>query len=79
MLLGLSLIKLIKTHDCIVRTLTKDHHIPDLKYKLNSLGAFESNGSGCIGKRGNLKVSLGVMLLVKGLRLDCSNFCKVKL
>ena len=34
----------IKTHDGIMRALSKVHHIPDLKCNLISLGTLESNG-----------------------------------
>ena len=58
----------IKTHDSVVRTLSKVHHIPDLKCILISLGTLESNGCKYSIEGGVLKISTGALVLMKGER-----------
>jgi len=58
----------IKTHDGIVRTLSKVHHILDMTHNLISLGTLEANGCRYSAKNGALKVMNGVMVLIKEFR-----------
>jgi len=57
-----------KTHDGVVRTLTKVWHVPDLNQNLISLGVLEAKGFGYLVEGGVLKVSKGARVLLKGLR-----------
>ena len=58
----------IKTHDGVVRTLSKVRHIPDMTRNLISLGTLEANGCRYSVENGVLKVTKGAMVLMKGLR-----------
>jgi len=58
----------IKTHDGVVRTLSKVLHIPDMTRNLISLGTFKANGCRYSAENGVLKVIKGAMVLMKGLR-----------
>jgi len=55
----------IKTHDSVVRTLSKVHHIPDLKHNLMSFSTLESNGCKCSTEGEVLKISKGALVLMK--------------
>jgi len=57
----------IKTHDDIFRTLSKVRHIPDMT-RLISLGTLEANSCRIIMENDILKVTKGVMVVMKGLR-----------
>ena len=46
----------VKTHDGIVRTLSKVHHIPDMTRCLIPLGTLETNGYRIVMDNGVLKV-----------------------
>ncbi|KAJ4972452.1 hypothetical protein NE237_005626 [Protea cynaroides] len=56
----------IKCHDEIVRTLTDVRHIPDLKKNLISLSTLDSIGCSYTGGGGALKVSKGLLVVMKG-------------
>jgi len=58
------------THDDVVRTLSKVHHIPDMTHCLIYLGTLETNGCRISMKNGILKVIKGAMVLIKGLRQE---------
>jgi len=58
----------IKTHDGVVRTLSKVRHISDITRNLISLGTLEANGCRYSAENGVLEVTKGVMVLMKGLR-----------
>ena len=58
----------IKTHDGVVSTLSKVHHIPGMTRNLISLGTHEAKGYRCSAKNGVLKVIKGNMVLMKGFR-----------
>ncbi|KAH0672789.1 hypothetical protein KY290_025021 [Solanum tuberosum] len=58
----------IRTHDGVIRTLTNVHHILDLKRNFISLVTLESLGCKYSAEGGVLKVSKGVLVLMKGIR-----------
>jgi len=58
----------IKTHDGIVRTLSKVRHTPNMTRCLISLGTLETNGCRIIMENSVLKVTKGAMVAMKGLR-----------
>lgn len=58
----------IKTHDGIIRTLSKVRHIPDMTRCLISLGTLETNGCRIIMENGVLKVIKEAMVVTKRLR-----------
>jgi len=60
----------IKTHDGLVRTLSKVCHLPDMTHNLISLGTVEANGCRYPVENGVLKVMRGAMVLIKGLRQE---------
>ena len=59
----------IKTHNGVVRTLSKVRFIPDLKRNLISLGTLESLGCRYSAEGGVLKVSKGALVLMKANRV----------
>ena len=65
--IGIGSIK-IKTHDCVVRTLTKVRHIPDLKSNLISLDTLKSLGYRFSAQGGVLKVTKGAPVVMKATR-----------
>jgi len=58
----------IKTHDGIVRTLSKIRHMPDMTRCLISLVTLETNGCRIIMENGVLKVTKEAMVVMKGLQ-----------
>jgi len=58
----------IKTYGGVLRTLSNVRHIPDLKYNLISSGTLESNRCKYSAEGGVLKISKGVLVLIKGVR-----------
>jgi len=58
----------IKTHDVVVRTLSKVRHIPNMTRNLISLDTFEANCCRYLAENGVLKVTKGAMVLMKRLR-----------
>ena len=62
---GIGTVKL-KLHDGVVRTLMEIRYIPDLKKNLISLGSLDSNGCKIVLESGMLKVTSGVLVLMKG-------------
>ena len=56
----------IKMFDGVVRTLCDVMHVPDLKKNLISLGALNSNGFCYTSESGVMKVSKGIMTVMKG-------------
>jgi len=58
----------IKTHDGIIRTLSKVCYIPDMTRCLISLGTLETNGCRIIMENDVLEVTKGAMVVMKGLR-----------
>ena len=58
----------IKTHDGVVRTLSKIRNIPDMNHNLISLGTLEANGCRYSVENGVLKMMKGVMVLMKRFR-----------
>ena len=59
----------IKTHDGVVKTLTKVCYISNLKRNLISLSTLESLGCKCSAEGGVLKVSKGALVLMKANRI----------
>jgi len=57
----------IKTHDGIVRTLSKVRHIPYMTRYLISVSTLETNGCRIIMENSVLEVIKGVMVVMKGL------------
>ena len=57
----------IKTHDSVVKTLTKVRHVPNLNHNLISLGSLEAKGFEYLAEGRVLKVSKGARVLLKGL------------
>ena len=55
----------IKMYDNKIRTLTIVRHVPELKKKLISFGALDSDGYKFIGQNGVLKVSKGTLFFMK--------------
>ena len=58
----------IKTHNGVVRTLSKVRQIPDMIHNLISLDAFEANGCRNSAEYGVLKVMKSAMVLMKGFK-----------
>ena len=56
----------IKMFDGVVKTLCDVRHIPDLRKNLISLGALDSNGFCYKFESGVMKVSKGIMTVMKG-------------
>ena len=53
-------------HDGVIRTLTNMRHIPDLKKNLISLGTLHVNVFSYKSEKDCVKVSKGVMAVIKG-------------
>ena len=65
--IGIENIK-IKMFDAVVRTLCDVRHVPDLRKNLISLGALhalDSNGFCYKSENGEMKVSKGIMIVMK--------------
>jgi len=58
----------IKTHDSVVRILSKVRHIPNMTHYLISLGTLETNGCRITIENGVLNVIKRAMVLMKGLQ-----------
>ena len=56
----------IKMFDSVVRTLCDVRHVPDLRKNLISFGALYSNGFCYKSENGIIKVSRGIMTMMKG-------------
>ena len=56
----------IKMFDGVVKTLCDVRHVPKVKKNLISLGTLDSNGYGYKSEGGVMKVSKGVMVVMKG-------------
>ena len=56
----------IKMFDGVVRTLCDVMHVPNLKKNLISLGVLDSNGFCYKSENGVMKVSKGIMTMIKG-------------
>jgi hypothetical protein len=59
----------IKMHDGFVRTLTDVRHVPELRNNLISLGVLYSVGYRCTTQGGVLKVSKGILVVMKAKRI----------
>jgi hypothetical protein len=59
----------IKMFDGIVRTLTEVRHVPELKNNLISLGVLDSGGYMFTGQGGALKVSKGILVVMKATKI----------
>jgi hypothetical protein len=55
----------IKMHDGSVRTLTDVRHVPELRKNLISLGVLDYVGYKCTTQGGVLKVSKGILVVMK--------------
>ena len=60
----------IKMCDGVVRTLSDVRHVPNLRKNLISLGPLDSNGHGYKSKGGMLKVTKGVVVVIKGNKVE---------
>ncbi|KAI9186582.1 hypothetical protein LWI28_018815 [Acer negundo] len=69
MLIGIGSVK-IKMFDSEIRTLTNVRHIPDLKRNLISLSTLDEAGYSFKGNEGTLKISKGIMAVMKGQRCN---------
>jgi hypothetical protein len=58
----------IKMHDGIVRTLTYVRHVLELRKNLIYLGVLDSSGYKCTTQGGVLKVSKGILVVMKTKR-----------
>ena len=58
--------RIIKMFDGVVRTLCDVRHVLDLKKNLISLGALDSNDFCCKSESRIMKVSKGIMIVMKG-------------
>ena len=67
----------IKMYDGIVRTLSNVRHVPDLKKNLISLGTLDSNGCKYTAEGGVIKISKGILLLRKGIKLAVCMCCRI--
>jgi hypothetical protein len=56
--------------DGIVRTLIDVRHVPKLKKNLISLGVLDSRGYKFAGQGGALKVSKGILVVMKATNID---------
>jgi hypothetical protein len=65
---GIGSIK-IKMFDGIVRTLMEVRHVPKLKNNLISLGFLDSRGYKCTCQGGVLKVSKGILVVMKATKI----------
>ena len=74
---GVGIVKL-KLHDGTTRELTNVWYVPNLKKNLISLGALESNGFKVSMEAGILKVTYGVVVVMKGLRRNNLYFLQGK-
>ena len=66
---GIGTIK-VKMFDNVVRTLMDVRHVPDLKKNLISLGTLDSNGFRYKSENGIMIVLKGVMIMMKGQKVD---------
>jgi len=60
----------IRMHDGSVRTLTNVRHVPELRKNLISLGVLDSAGYRCTTQGGLLKVSKGILVVMKAKRME---------
>ena len=60
----------VKMFDNVVRTLKDVRHVPDLKKNLISLGSLDSNGFRYKSENGIMIVLKGVMIMMKGQKVD---------
>lgn len=60
----------------IIRTLMKVRHVPKLKKNLISLGALDSSGFKYTSQGGALKVSKGILVVMKAINIG--NFYKLE-
>ena len=67
--IGIGTIK-IKMFDNEVRTLGEVRHVLEVKRNLISLGTLDSNGYCCKSENGLMKVSKGVMVVMKGQKVE---------
>ena len=67
--IGISTIK-IKVCDGVVRTLSDVRHVPDVRKNLIFWGTLDSNGHGCKSEGGVLKVIKGVVVVMKGQKVE---------
>ena len=58
----------IKTHDGIERILLDVRHVPELTRNLISLGMLDQHGFSWKGEKGVLKVSKGLLVVMKGVK-----------
>ena len=56
----------VKMFNCVIRTFSDVRHIPDLRKNPISLGTLDSNGFTYKFANGVMKVSRGVMTVIKG-------------
>jgi hypothetical protein len=59
----------IRMHDGSVRTLTDVRHVPELRNNLVSLGVLDFAGYRCTTQGGALKVSKGILVVMKAKRI----------
>ena len=55
----------VRCYDGIVRTITKVHHVPDLKKNLISLGTLDKQGYKYTSEGGTMKVTKGSLVILK--------------
>jgi hypothetical protein len=60
----------IRMFDGIVRKLTDVRHVPEIKKKMISLGVLDSSGYKYTSKGGALKVSKGILVVMKETKID---------
>ncbi|KAL5580427.1 hypothetical protein UlMin_012869 [Ulmus minor] len=65
--IGIGLVR-IKTHDGFERILPDVRHVPKLKQNLISLGMLDQHGFCWKGEKGFLKVSKGLLVVMKGVK-----------
>ena len=64
----------IKMFDNVVKTLGEVWHVPYVKKNLISLGTLDFNGYCYKSKNGLIKVSRGVMVVVKGQKVEGNTY-----
>ena len=56
----------VKMFDGVIRTLCGVRHVPDLRKNVISLGTLDGNGFSYKSTNGIMKVSKGVLIMIKG-------------
>ena len=69
----------IQLEDDTVKTLTEVRHVPDLKRNLISLGVLDESGYVCKTENGNMKITRGSYIAMRGVKRMACMFYLAKL